>query len=244
MNFIIETMPSVLSKVNKLLALPNNGREDKIQEFRNNFFGPRRLRFPEQLHMIVSERSLRNDIRWHDVDGKQWFSVHKAGYEKRIMGVFFEQSSIRSFTTALSGYGFTNEPSSRLYPHPRTASQYIAYSHPCFLKGHPELTVNIRKNANRNAGGTPGNVNDATSSSPLQRNNSADSFEHIMNELCNGSSEAEVGAGLAELEDGFQLYIETSINQVAQNEDELLRSSDESFSSDDMSSNLFEVLDG
>jgi hypothetical protein len=99
--------------------------------------------FPVKLHKITSEPSLDQEIFWLS-DGET-FAIDRELYERRIMGVFFDQTTIRSMQNLLRKYGFKTELGVCLDEFiPSIANKYMVYSHPFFVKGRQDLLFNIK----------------------------------------------------------------------------------------------------
>ena len=144
-----DTLPDVRAQVLSLVA----GRRDWpasewaqcVDGFRRQFFGPdyKSMPFPLKLHKIVSCENLQPDIFWMD-DGKS-FAIHRYGYQQHIMGIFFDQSVLKSFQNRIHLYGFKTDLTTSQYDG-RNAGDFIVFSHPKFERGREDLCSMIKRN--------------------------------------------------------------------------------------------------
>ncbi|KAK1734136.1 heat shock factor family protein [Skeletonema marinoi] len=92
--------------------------------------------FPARLHAIMSDEKYSNIISWMP-HGRAWKVLNKTLFVEEVIPKFFGQSKFASFTRQLSGWGFK-----RLH---NTGPDFGCYYHECFLRGHPRLTVLMRR---------------------------------------------------------------------------------------------------
>eukprot|EP00984_Skeletonema_dohrnii_P031934 scaffold25149_cov78-Skeletonema_dohrnii-CCMP3373.AAC.2 len=92
--------------------------------------------FPARLHVILSDEQYSNIISWMP-HGRAWKVLNKTLLVDEVIPKFFGQSSFASFARQLSGWGFK-----RLL---NTGPDVGCYYHECFLRGHPRLTVLMRR---------------------------------------------------------------------------------------------------
>eukprot|EP00984_Skeletonema_dohrnii_P002425 scaffold835_cov72-Skeletonema_dohrnii-CCMP3373.AAC.2 len=69
--------------------------------------------------------------------GRAWKVLNKTLFVEEVIPKFFGQSKFASFARQLSGWGFK-----RLH---NTGPDFGCYYHECFLRGHPRLTVLMRR---------------------------------------------------------------------------------------------------
>ena len=110
------------------------------------------MSFPEKLHRVACAQ-LYPDIFW-STDGKS-FAIHRSGYQRHIMFVFFNQNQLTSFQSIASRYQFTTELSMDVpegFPAiAERAQEFIFYSHPSFIQEEQDLssTIHPRKRASK-----------------------------------------------------------------------------------------------
>jgi len=92
--------------------------------------------FPARLHAILSDEQYSHIIAWMP-HGRAWKVLNKKLLVDEVIPEFFGQSKFASFTRQLSGWGFK-----RLH---QTGPDFGCYYHECFLRGHPRLTVLMRR---------------------------------------------------------------------------------------------------
>lgn len=124
----------------------------KLHNLRSNVFGEdfECALFPVKLHKITSEASLNQEIFWLK-DGKS-FAIDRELYQRRIMGILFNQTTIRSLQNQLRKYGFKTElvVGYEEFP-PEIAFKYSVYSHPLFIQGRLDLSCRIKIEQQSNA---------------------------------------------------------------------------------------------
>jgi hypothetical protein len=92
--------------------------------------------FPARLHAMLSSEQYSHIISWMP-HGRAWKVINKELLVEEAIPKFFGQSKFSSFTRQLSGWGFK-----RLH---QTGQDFGCYYHECFLRGHPRLTVLMRR---------------------------------------------------------------------------------------------------
>lgn len=98
--------------------------------------------FPLKLHMLVSSPII-TQLFWSP-DGKA-FLVDRSGYEKHIMNEFFDHNKFTSFQKLLHKYQFHRESSYFDFDSMNRKIDLIEYSHEYFIKGQPELAVQVQR---------------------------------------------------------------------------------------------------
>ena len=102
--------------------------------------------FPALVHSILSNDQYSHIISWMP-HGRAWKIHDKELFMEEVAPEFFGQSKYASFARQLSGWGFK-----RLH---QTGSDFGCYYHECFLRGHPRLTVLMRRVSGGQGKGTP-----------------------------------------------------------------------------------------
>ena len=92
--------------------------------------------FPARLHAMLSDEQYSHIISWMP-HGRAWKVINKELLMEEAIPKFFGQSKFASFSRQLSGWGFT-----RLH---KAGRDFGCYYHECFLRGHPRLTVLMRR---------------------------------------------------------------------------------------------------
>ena len=92
--------------------------------------------FPALLHTILSNDQYSHIISWMP-HGRAWKIHDKDLLMEEVVPEFFGQSKYASFARQLSGWGFK-----RLH---QTGADFGCYYHECFLRGHPKLTILMRR---------------------------------------------------------------------------------------------------
>jgi hypothetical protein len=120
--------------------LAERDRREATDRLRREIFGldHRSLPFPIKLHRLASCDALRPDIFWWE-DGKA-VAIDRRGYQKRIMGTFFDQHRFKSFQNLIKRYGFQTIQSR--YDSVR-GEDIIVYSHEFFLQGEEDMAKKI-----------------------------------------------------------------------------------------------------
>ncbi len=133
--------------------------------------------FPARLHTILSDEKYAHIISWmvsccsansrfhllmssltfkyppsllfyfYQPHGRAWKVIDKSLLVDEVIPKFFGQSKFASFTRQLSGWGFK-----RLH---QTGRDFGCYYHECFLRGHPRLTVLMRRTSPGKGKATP-----------------------------------------------------------------------------------------
>ncbi len=108
--------------------IENGGKVEKHKKCDRNF--------PARLHAILADERYAHIISWMP-HGRAWKVLNKDLLVDEVIPKFFGQSKYASFTRQLSGWGFK-----RLH---QTGPDFGCYYHECFLRGHPKLTVLMRR---------------------------------------------------------------------------------------------------
>ena len=108
--------------------IENGGKVEKHKKCDRNF--------PARLHAILADERYAHIISWMP-HGRAWKVLNKDLLVDEVIPNFFGQSKYASFTRQLSGWGFK-----RLH---QTGPDFGCYYHECFLRGHPKLTVLMRR---------------------------------------------------------------------------------------------------
>ena len=117
-------------------------RAQLFASIRSHVFGPNheRLSSLAKLHILASNPSFNSDIFWTD-DGKS-IAINRAGYQRNIMNVFFDQSKFKSFQNMLSRYRFKTVRTFNDYTGSTgTAVEVIIYYHPLFAREHLDIAA-------------------------------------------------------------------------------------------------------
>lgn len=103
------------------------------------------LRFPEKLHRLASNEVLYPHVFWSD-DGNALI-VNRRGFERYVMGIFFDQSKLKSFQNNLSKYNFQSmsTPASELHSSDINSWEHMVYVHPFFQKKQESLCESIKR---------------------------------------------------------------------------------------------------
>ena len=102
--------------------------------------------FPALLHIMLSDEQYSHVISWMP-HGRAWKIIDKELLMEEAAPKFFGQSKYASFARQLSGWGFK-----RLH---KAGPDFGCYYHECFLRGHPRLTVLMRRLSPGEGRGTP-----------------------------------------------------------------------------------------
>ncbi len=102
--------------------------------------------FPALLHIMLSDEQYSHIISWMP-HGRAWKIIDKELLMEEAAPKFFGQSKYASFARQLSGWGFK-----RLH---KAGPDFGCYYHECFLRGHPRLTVLMRRLNPGEGRGTP-----------------------------------------------------------------------------------------
>ena len=84
--------------------------------------------------------------------GRAWKVLNKKLLIDDVIPKFFGQSKYASFTRQLSGWGFK-----RLH---QTGPDFGCYYHECFLRGHPRLTILMRRMSSGKGKATPNTLSE------------------------------------------------------------------------------------
>lgn len=108
--------------------IANGGKVEKHKKSDRNF--------PARLHAILADERYAHIITWMP-HGRAWKVLDKDLLVETVIPKYFGQSKFASFTRQLSGWGFK-----RLH---QTGPDFGCYYNECFLRGHPQLTVLMRR---------------------------------------------------------------------------------------------------
>lgn len=118
--------------------IERGGRIDKHKKSDRNF--------PALLHIMLSDEQYSHIISWMP-HGRAWKIIDKELLMEEAAPKFFGQSKYASFARQLSGWGFK-----RLH---KAGPDFGCYYHECFLRGHPRLTVLMKRLSPGEGRGTP-----------------------------------------------------------------------------------------
>ncbi|CAD5206562.1 unnamed protein product [Bursaphelenchus okinawaensis] len=121
--------------------------------------------FLVKLWNIVEDPSYYDVIRW-DESGYSFHILDPYSFCRNILPQYFKHNNLNSLIRQLNMYGFR-----KMTPIERTSlaraesdQDHLEFSHPCFVRDHPELLVNIK----RKAPTSKQNNNDGTVSVPAK----------------------------------------------------------------------------
>uniref|UniRef100_A0A914D0G8 HSF-type DNA-binding domain-containing protein n=1 Tax=Acrobeloides nanus TaxID=290746 RepID=A0A914D0G8_9BILA len=102
-----------------------------------------------KLWNILEDESLADIVRW-DESGQSFHILHTFDFTRHVLPNYFKHKNLNSFVRQLNLYGFRKISSldrSCLVYSVDTPDD-LHFSHPYFLKDHPELLYEIRRNCN------------------------------------------------------------------------------------------------
>jgi hypothetical protein len=197
---------NIRSKVDNLLrtrfTITQKAWRQELHKVRSEVFGKnyQSALFPVKLHKITSDEYLDQEIFWLS-DGES-FAIHRELYERRIMGIFFDQTTRRSTQRILEKYGFERQfvlDYEEIPPY--SAIQYNVYSHPYFIRAREDLAYKITMDHESNA------VSSDIDNGVLSRNYS---FSNLMEDVFGKEKGATAGSVSTVSTDSFQCLIDAS----------------------------------
>ena len=199
---------NIRSKVDNLLrtrfTITQKAWREELHKVRSEVFGKnyQSALFPVKLHKITSNEYLDQEIFWLS-DGKS-FAIHRELYERRMMGIFFNQTTRRSAHRLLEKYGFqTHIVAEHQEIPPNSAIQYNVYSHPYFIRGREDLACKITMDQESNA--VSYDIDDGILNSiDSWSKNRNYSFSNLMEEVFGKETRATAGSVCTIVMDSFQ----------------------------------------
>jgi len=123
--------------------------------------------FPDRLHAILSNDSLKNIIAWLP-SGKSFCIMNKDDFTERILPAYFKETKYASFQRRLKRWGFR-----KTYT---TGQKQVILFHELFQRDQPHLSKMMTAGQGSSSGATQqqqlirGSVHDACADSPARQN--------------------------------------------------------------------------